>query len=110
MSLVITKMSWNRIVTILLVILLVQPSLPYPWMHSYLHPIYYRRFGFPSRPLKHGPTPKFDKDVKDRIKSFVDPFYTPTTPSWEDVKPYLQDKGINYPPNFYALHPNVIGK
>ena len=92
---------------LLLLILIVQCSLAYPWTEIG-HPIYYRRFGFPSRPLKHGPTPKFDKDVQDRIRAFVDPFYTPTTPSWEDVKPYLRDKGIDYP-DMRLFHPNIIG-
>lgn len=94
--------------SLLLVTLLVHSSMSYTWVDTVNHPIYYRRFGFPSRPLKHGPTPKFDKDVQDRIRAFVDPFYTPTTPSWEDVKPYLRDKGIDYP-DIRAFHPNIIG-
>lgn len=73
---------------------------------SYYHPIYYRRFGFPSRPLKHGETPKYDKDVQDRIRSFIDPFYVPTTPSYEDIKPYLGDMGIK---EFRNQFPNIIG-
>ncbi|GFT52956.1 uncharacterized protein NPIL_603631 [Nephila pilipes] len=103
-------MTLNRFVAIFIVTVLVSPVLTYPWVDSYHHPINYRRFGFPSRALKHGPTPKFDKDVQDRILSFIDPFYTPTTPSWEDIKPYLKDKGIDYPKNFFAMHPNVVGK
>ncbi|GFS45957.1 uncharacterized protein TNIN_312341 [Trichonephila inaurata madagascariensis] len=103
-------MTLNTFVAICIATILVSPVFSYPLVDSYLHPIYYRRFGFPSRPLKHGATPKFDKDVKDRILSFIDPFYTPTTPSWEDIKPYLKDKGIDYPQNFFPLHPNVVGK
>ncbi|KFM60395.1 hypothetical protein X975_15775, partial [Stegodyphus mimosarum] len=66
---------------------MIHHSLAFFWPEAYHHPIYYRRFGFPSRPLKHGPTPKFDKDVQDRIRSFIDPFYIPTTPSYEDIRP-----------------------
>ncbi|GBN69633.1 hypothetical protein AVEN_191647-1, partial [Araneus ventricosus] len=62
-----SPMACHRIVAVFFVVLLVHSVTPYTWGEGYRHPIYYRRFGFPSRPLKHGPTPKFDKDVKDRI-------------------------------------------